>query len=262
MADAALAMNASQLSTVIRKMRDDVSRKAPALAEDLNLEERARRFFAHYWETFEALQAKGALHPELGRTEDRWDAWNEGAQFATEWARSNPGPLAPGDYWSFVRQLHVRTVGASAGRGFMSPELLGLTHIDTGSSLMGLPLLHYSPASATRRLAEIDAWLVAHDGASPPEDIASRAYLDYVEVHPFHDGNGRTWRLGSDALLERHGIEAPFWEQEQPVKKLPDGPVDPIAWKNELLNGIRRHLFVVERYWRVAHGAPSTGTDS
>jgi hypothetical protein len=42
--------------------------------------------------------------------------------------------------------------------------------------------------------------------------IASFQY-DFISIHPFFNGNGRTGRLLAEALLERYGLPPPLWSQ-------------------------------------------------
>jgi Fic family protein len=52
---------------------------------------------------------------------------------------------------------------------------------------------------------EFAAWLAtATDGHAPPV-VAALAHLEFVAIHPFNDGNGRTARAIARLILVRHG---------------------------------------------------------
>ncbi len=49
--------------------------------------------------------------------------------------------------------------------------------------------------------ATLDAIFANRKGAEHPVTLAFRFHLEYVSIHPFHDGNGRTARILSNLLL-------------------------------------------------------------
>mgnify|MGYP003583163882 FL=1 len=58
--------------------------------------------------------------------------------------------------------------------------------------------------------ADIDDIVQNKKGAPHPIDVALRFHLDYVIIHPFYDGNGRTARILTNLLLISFGFP-PFW---------------------------------------------------
>jgi Fic family protein len=58
--------------------------------------------------------------------------------------------------------------------------------------------------------ASIDLIKQNKKGAPHPLDVALQFHLDYVLIHPFYDGNGRTARLLTNLLLISFGYP-PFW---------------------------------------------------
>lgn len=58
--------------------------------------------------------------------------------------------------------------------------------------------------------AAIDLIKKKKKGAPHPLDVALQFHLDYVLIHPFYDGNGRTARLLTNLLLISFGYP-PFW---------------------------------------------------
>lgn len=75
-----------------------------------------------------------------------------------------------------------------------------------------------SPAEVPERIhqlldrtnAAIDAIIGNKKGAPHPVDVALQFHLEYVSIHPFYDGNGRTARILTNLLLISLGYP-PFW---------------------------------------------------
>jgi Fic family protein len=61
-----------------------------------------------------------------------------------------------------------------------------------------------------RTNASIDAIIAKKKDAPHPVDVALRFHLEYVSIHPFYDGNGRTARILTNLLLISLGYP-PFW---------------------------------------------------
>jgi Fic family protein len=61
-----------------------------------------------------------------------------------------------------------------------------------------------------RTNAAIDGIVGGKKKAPHPVDVALRFHLDYVAIHPFYDGNGRTARILTNLLLISCGYP-PFW---------------------------------------------------
>lgn len=58
--------------------------------------------------------------------------------------------------------------------------------------------------------ASIDAIVQNKKDAPHPIDVALQFHLDYIIIHPFYDGNGRTARIFTNLLLISFGYP-PFW---------------------------------------------------
>ena len=58
--------------------------------------------------------------------------------------------------------------------------------------------------------AGIDAIINKKKDAPHPVDVALQFHLDYVSIHPFYDGNGRTARIFTNLILISFGYP-PFW---------------------------------------------------
>lgn len=61
-----------------------------------------------------------------------------------------------------------------------------------------------------RTNAAIDAIQLNSKNAPHPIDIALQFHLEYLEIHPFYDGNGRTARILTNLILIALGY-TPFW---------------------------------------------------
>jgi Fic family protein len=64
-----------------------------------------------------------------------------------------------------------------------------------------------------RTNAAIDAIVAKKKNAPHPLDVALQFHLDYVTIHPFYDGNGRTARILTNLLLISLGYP-PFWVKD------------------------------------------------
>jgi Fic family protein len=58
--------------------------------------------------------------------------------------------------------------------------------------------------------AAIDAISLGKKNAPHPIDVALQFHLEYLEIHPFYDGNGRTARILTNLILIALGY-TPFW---------------------------------------------------
>lgn len=65
--------------------------------------------------------------------------------------------------------------------------------------------------------AAIDAIFKNKKNAPHPIDVALQFHLDYVLIHPFYDGNGRTARILTNLLLISFGYP-PFWIKKEEEK--------------------------------------------
>jgi len=61
-----------------------------------------------------------------------------------------------------------------------------------------------------RTNAAIDAIILNKKNAPHPVDVALQFHLEYLQIHPFYDGNGRTARILTNLILIALGY-TPFW---------------------------------------------------
>jgi Fic family protein len=94
-----------------------------------------------------------------------------------------------------IRNLHSLVVRRSL------PETAG-QYADTGRFILTDAGQHFfpSPAEIPGLMGDFAAWLKT---AKPSPETAFRAHRDFVTIHPFRDGNGRTGRLLMNLLLLR-----------------------------------------------------------
>jgi Fic family protein len=68
-----------------------------------------------------------------------------------------------------------------------------------------------------RTNADIDAIKANKKKAAHPIDVALQFHLEYLNIHPFYDGNGRTARILTNLILISLGYN-PFWINEKDRK--------------------------------------------
>jgi len=54
------------------------------------------------------------------------------------------------------------------------------------------------------------------DGLAAAIDLSSWAHAEWVRIHPFRNGNGRTARILANALLMRYGLPPVVWLRPRP----------------------------------------------
>ena len=71
----------------------------------------------------------------------------------------------------------------------------------------GNPIFTTPPSGDVPELMrELAAWLATATKRHAPPVVAALAHLEFVAVHPFNDGNGRTARAIARLILVRHGL--------------------------------------------------------
>ena len=70
----------------------------------------------------------------------------------------------------------------------------------------GTPIFRTPPSGDVPDLMhELAAWLATAPKRHAPPVVAALAHLEFVAIHPFNDGNGRTARAIARLILVRHG---------------------------------------------------------
>lgn len=96
-----------------------------------------------------------------------------------------------------------------------------------------------------RTNAAIDAIEGGKKGAPHPVDVALNFHLEYLEIHPFYDGNGRTARILTNLLLIAQGYP-PFWirVEERPIYYRYLADIQCYGGKPELFKGFAADLIL------------------
>lgn len=138
------------------------------------------------------------------RFRNRSEAEFAGYTAALDYIEQNdPGELSIGLVLHLHRLLFAHTDGG--GGRFKNVDNLVVDRHPDGTSTV-----RFEPTSATETpffMEELVARSIAafEAGTSHPLIIISAFVLDFLCIHPFGDGNGRTARLMTTYLLERHG---------------------------------------------------------
>ena len=88
--------------------------------------------------------------------------------------------------------------------------------VGTGSTMFTAPGM--VPTAMARMIRDFneDIRKIEETGQIDPFALASKYCLDFVQIHPFQDGNGRTCRMILNAILCKYaGIVVPIGEREQ-----------------------------------------------
>lgn len=102
----------------------------------------------------------------------------------------------------FVRELHQRVVGGLDGEGDKTPGAYRTWDVGIAGSA-------HTPPEHLQVQPLMDEWLafINHDHASKYELLKTAlAHHRFVWIHPFGNGNGRTVRLVTYALLLKYGF--------------------------------------------------------
>lgn len=180
----------------------------PALAERLRSEARLRS--THFSTRIEgnrltlaeaqAAVLEGRRFP--GRTRDVHEVLNyyRALQQVEEWA-ARQTPISD----ELVRKLHALI--------FTGPRARPTTYRDGQNAIRdaGSGAIVYLPPEAADvppLMAELVQWIArAEQEQTPAPMIAGLAHYQFVTIHPFYDGNGRTARALATWILYRHGYD-------------------------------------------------------
>jgi len=181
---------------------------APALAEQLRAQARLRS--THFSTRIEgnrltlaeaqAAVLDGRRFP--GRTRDVHEVQNyyRALQQVEAWAEQQT-PITE----ELIRRLHALIF--SGPRARPTPYRDGQNAIRDASS-GAIVYLPPEAADVPRLMTDLVAWLVRAGGEQTPAPVvAALAHYQFVTIHPFYDGNGRTARALATLLLYRQGYD-------------------------------------------------------
>ncbi len=138
---------------------------------------------------------------------DRPEEELAGYRRALEWIFSRKGTVSPRP--DVVRKLHALAQGGSIGDAgeWKKRDNQIVEFLPTGE-----PRVRFVPTSARETPEAMDLLCRNYEEALraelvPPLLIVATFVFDFLCVHPFRDGNGRTARLLTTLLLQSHGFE-------------------------------------------------------
>lgn len=102
-----------------------------------------------------------------------------------------------------IRQLHALIFSGKWARP--TPYRDGQNVIRDGTG--GLVYLPPEAADAPALMGEMAAWIAAAEEEQPIPIVAGLAHYQFVTIHPFYDGNGRTTRALATWILYRGGYD-------------------------------------------------------
>jgi Fic/DOC family len=114
------------------------------------------------------------------------------------------------------------------------------------------PLLDTFEARLNIDLAELDK---RYPGGTMPDargistiiEVAARAHNEWVRIHPFANGNGRTARSWANFVFARYTLRPPFR-----VRPRPEGGYEEAASEGMLFNDVPMRDFIGEQFVRQA----------
>jgi Fic family protein len=125
--------------------------------------------------------------------------YRDAARFARQVAGDPTGEVDAG----MLRALHYLVVRSTYP---LDSSAQWRQHQNRVADASGRTVYMPPPPSEVHRLVdELIEWLMANRRIMPHLVLAAVAHLEFVNIHPFDDGNGRTARALTTYMLERHG---------------------------------------------------------
>jgi len=115
------------------------------------------------------------------------------------------------------------------------------------------------PSKVPKLMREFVRWLNEETGISPVL-IAGIAQYQFVDIHPFLDGNGRTARLLCTLILYQNGYDfkrlfslSEYYDKDRPsyynaIQSVRNNDMDMTYWLEYFTEGLKNQLIEVEEY--------------
>ncbi len=169
------------------------------------------------------------------------------------------GPITEG----LIRDIHKRLVegvrGGAAGPGKYRKVQNYVVNSATGAIVYTPPPPHDVPIL----MAELVDWLRCEQETHPVL-VSGIAQFQFVHIHPFLDGNGRTSRLLSTLCLYRTGYDfkrlstiSEYYDQDRPsfyraIQSVRERGMDMTGWLEYFVEGLSTQLAQVKQRGEVA----------
>jgi Fic family protein len=179
--------------------------------------------------------------------------YREAFDFVSEYLKSGD-PITEG----LVREIHKRLVegvrgGAAAPGEYRKIQNLVADSI-TGEIIYTPPPAHDVPIM----MAELVDWLNQEQGIHPVL-VSGISQFQFVHIHPFLDGNGRTSRLLSTLCLYRAGYDfkrlftiSEYYDRDRPafyraIQSVRESDMDMTGWLEYFVEGLTTQLAEVRK---------------
>jgi Fic family protein len=238
---------------------------AAALSEDWirKMGQRALILEAHYTTHIEGThltleQAERLLAGELVPEADQDDTrellnYKKAFEFVSEYLETG-GPITEG----LIREIHKRLAegvrGGAAAPGKYRKIQNYVANSSTGEVVYTPPPAHDVPMM----IAELVKWLNS-DQEIHPVLVSGIAQFQFVHIHPFLDGNGRTSRLLSTLCLYRAGYDfkrlftiSEYYDRERSsfyraIQSVRENNMDMTGWLEYFIEGLTSQLSEVKQ---------------
>lgn len=124
--------------------------------------------------------------------------YRDAVRFAYQYADDAAADIDGG----FIRALHFNIVREVDPHGSAGRYRLEQNVVRDGRRTIYMPPL---PTEVSRLMDDLVAWLRASRGTVHPLVLAAVAHIEFINIHPFDDGNGRTARALTAYFLARGG---------------------------------------------------------
>ncbi len=156
-----------------------------------------------------------------------------------------------------VRELHKVTVKGVRGDKADPGNYRKIQNYVVNSLTREIIYTPPSPLEAPHLMQEFVDWLNKAEDLSPVL-IAGIAQFQFVHIHPFIDGNGRTARLLSTLILYKTGYDfkrlftiSEYYDKDRPdyyraIQSVRNNAMDMTAWLEYFITGLRSQMMEIQ----------------